>query len=294
MTELANTAREDSHFVSIEAVDNFYQASAFIPMSFALVTTVHDSGETGIGPHALVYPFSVTKPYSMLLISRQSSATAHNIHRKGKCALNYVLFDRDNLRGIANMGYPGMPMEEKLKSNPYTFIDSPSPENAGDPDFPKIIQEAFQVFECSWDDWFGLQGKTDASGHAYDGHFNLRVDRILVKEPYANGVDKGEIFPNMPIFCGYRANRGFWFAEHEEPFTIPLPTIQGMEYQSVFYIGNRIDPDIQFTEKACKKLSGIPKPFMKEALTGIVDRAREDGVHEIDASYIDKINAERN
>lgn len=294
MTELANRAREHSHFVSIEAVDNFYQASAFIPMSFALVTTVHESGETGIGPHALVYPFSVTKPYSMLLISRQSSATAHNIHRTGKCALNYVLFDRDNLRGITNMGYPGMPLQEKIKSNPYTFVDSPSPENAVDPVFPKIIKEAFQVFECTWDDWFDLQSKTDAFGNAYDGHFNLRVDRILVKDEYAAGVDKGEIFPNMPIFCGYRANRGFWFAEHGQPFAMPLPTIKGMEYQSVLYIGNRIDPDIQFTENACRKLAGIPEPFMKEALKGIVDRAREDGVHQIDASYIDKINAERN
>jgi hypothetical protein len=229
----------------------------------------------------------------MLLISRQSSGTAYNIHRTGNCALNYVLFDRDCLRGITEMGYPGMPLEDKIKANPYTLIDSPTPEKAADPDFPKIIQEAFQVLECTWDDCFELQTKTDASGNAYDGHFNLLVDRILIKDEYAAGVEKGEIFPNMPIFCGYRGNHGFWFAEHDQPFTIPLPTVEGMEYQTIFYVGNRIDPDIQFTEAACRKLTAIPKPFMKEALSGIVDLARADGVHEIDADYIDKINAER-
>ena len=293
MAELARKIHEDSHFVNIEAVDNFYQASAFIPMSFALITTVHENGETGIGPHALVYPFSVTKPYSMLLISRPTSGTAFNIHRTRKCALNYVLFDRDCLRGITKMGYPGMPLEDKIRANPYTFVDSPTPENAADPDFPKIIRESFQVLECTWDDCFDLQSKTDAFGNTYDGHFNLLVDRILMKDEYAAGVEKGEIFPNMPIFCGYRGNRGFWFAEHDEPFTIPLPKIEGMEYQTIFYIGNRIDPDIQFTEEACRKLVAIPKPFMKEALSGIVDLARADGVNEIDEAYIDKINAER-
>lgn len=293
MANLARDMQEGGHFVSVEAVDNFYQASAFMPMSFALITTVHENGETGIGPHALVFPFSITKPYSMLLISRQTSGTAHNIRRTGKCALNYVLYDRDCLNGITKMGYPGMPVEEKVQANPYTFVDSPGPENATDPDFPKIIAEAFQVFECTWDDCFDLQTKTDAFGNPYDTHFNLMIDRILIKEEYAAGVEKGEIFPNMPIFCGYRANRGFWFAEHEQPFTIPLPRVLGMEYQTVFYLGNRIDPQIKFTEEACKKLTGIPEPFMKEALKGIVERAREDGLTEIDEAYIDKINAER-
>ena len=27
----------------------------------------------------------------------------------------------------------------------------------------------------------------------------------------------------MPVFMGFRANRGFWFAEHDEPYTIELP-----------------------------------------------------------------------
>jgi len=284
---------DDGQFVEIDAVDNFYQASAFIPMSFALITTVHETGETGIGPHALVFPFSITNPYSMLLISRQTSGTAANIQRTSKCALNYVLFDRDCLKGITNLGYPGMPLEEKIKANPYTLVDSPSPEKAADPEFPKIIDEAFQVIECTWDDCFDLHSKTDAFGQHYDSNFNLMIDHILVKEKYAPGIEKGEIFPDMPIFCGYRANRGFWFAEHEAPFTIPLPVIKGMEYQTVMYNANRIDANVRFTEEACRKLTGIPKPFMKDALKGIVDRALQEGVSEIDEAYLAKINAER-
>jgi len=293
MSDAAQELKDDRHFVEIAAVDNFYQTSAFIPMSFALITTIHETGETGIGPHALVFPFSVTKPYSMLLISRQTSGTAANIQRTKKCALNYVQHDRDCLKGITNLGYPGMPLEDKIKANPYTLVDSPSPENAADPNFPKIIGEAFQVIECTWDDRFDLQSKTDASGQNYDGHFNLMVDHILVDDEFAPGVEKGEVFPNMPIFCGFRGNRGFWFAEHGTPFTIPLPKIEGMEYQSIFYVGNRINSNVRFTKAACRKLTGIPKPFMKDALKGIVDRALEDGVSEIDEHYLEKINAER-
>ena len=284
---------EDEKFVSINAVDNFYQASAFIPMSFALVTTVHENGETGIGPHALCFPFGITKPYSMLLISRHTSGTAVNIRRNRKCALNYILFDRDDLKSIASLGYPGMPLEDKRKANPYTLIDSPSPEKAADPDHPKIIAEAVQVIECTWDDRFQLHDKADDFGQLYESHFTLLIDHILMKEHYAPGVETGEIFPNLPIFCGYRAGRNFWFAKHQKPFSVPLPKVEGMESQTVFYLANRIDADVRFTKEACKQLTSIPQPFMQDALKGIVASAIEDGVSQIDESYVAKINAER-
>ena len=293
MSATANKKKDDGQFVSIDALDNFYQTSAFIPMSFALVTTVHETGETGIGPHALLFPFTINKPYSMLLISRASSGTAANIRRTGKCALNYVPFDRDRLQGIANLGYPGMPLADKIKANPYTLVTSPSPENAANPEFPEIISEAFQVIECTWNDRFDLQSKTDERGHRYESHFNLMVDQILVKEKYAAGIEHGDIFPNMPIFCGYRPDNGFWFAEHHAPLSMSPPKVKGMEYQTVFYLANRIDTRVRVSEAACKKLTGIPEPFMKDALKGIVERALKDGVTEIDEAYIDKINAER-
>jgi flavin reductase (DIM6/NTAB) family NADH-FMN oxidoreductase RutF len=284
---------KDGKLIAINAVDNFYQASAFIPMSFALVTTVHESGETGIGPHALLYPFSITKPYSMMLISRNNSGTAHNIRRNRKCALNYILFDRDSLQGIADMGVPGMSLADKTKANPYTLIDSPSPEKAADPDCPQIISEAYQVFECSWDDSFDLHSKNDALGNSYDGHFNLLLDHIFVKEKYVPGIDKGEVFPDMPIFQGFRANRGFWFSKHQQPFSVSLPKIKGQESQHVFYRANRIDPNVSFTMDACKQLVEIPEPFMDDALKGIIARALEEGVAEVDESFAAKIAAER-
>lgn len=288
-----NKAQGQGGFVNIDPVDNFYQSCAFIPMSFALVTTVHEDGQTGIGPHALCFPFSVTKPYSMLLISRSNSGTAANIRRTGKCALSYVLYDHERLQGIANMGYPGMALVDKLEANPYTLIDSPTPEQAADPDFPKIIRGAFQVFECTWEDSFGLHRYRDAFERPYDGHFTLRIDRILVKEKYAPGIEKGEIFPDMPIFYGYRANRGFWFASHNDPFSVPLPEVKGMEFTTVFYHANRINSDVQFTEDACKQLTGIPTPFLKDALQQIVSAALGEGVTTIDVDYLNRLMAER-
>lgn len=279
--------------VAIDPVDNFYQTCAFIPMSFALVTTKYENGETGIGPHALCYPFSVVKPYSMMLISRGSSGTAANIRRTGKCALNYVLFDRQRLQGIANMGYPGMALVDKLEANPYTLVDSPSPEKAADPEYPKIIGEAFQVMECTWDDRFGLHRYKDDFDRPYDCFYSLLVDHILMREDFAPGVEKGEIFPDMPIFYGYRADRGFWFAEHDKPFSVPLPEVKGMEYQTVFYQANRIDSTVRFTEAACKQLTGIPTPFMKDALQQIVDSALEKGVSEVDEAFLQQLTAER-
>ena len=283
----------DGKFQRVGVVDNFYQASSFIPMSFALVTTVHENGETGIGPHALLFPFSITKPHSMMLISRNNSGTATNIRRHGKCALNYVPFDRERLQGIADMGYPGMSLEDKARANPYTMIASPSPGKAADPQFPQIIKEAYQVFECTWNDSFGLHDHTDDLDNVYDGHFNLIIDDLLIKKQFVPGIEKGAIFPSMPIFCGYRANRGFWFAEHDAPFNVPLPTVEGMEYQTVFYMANRIDSSISFTKEACKKLTGIPQPFMQDALKEIVALAIADGISEVDENYLDKINAER-
>jgi len=276
-------------FVDIDIVDNFYQASSFIPMSFALITTVHENGETGIGPHALLFPFGITLPYSMMLISRHNSGTAVNIRRNRKCALNYVPFDRDRFQGIANMGYPGMALEDKRKANPYTLIDSPTPDRAADPDFPQIVAEAFQVFECTWDDRFGLHDMQDDTGQHYESHFNLMIDNMLVKEDIAHGVEKGEVYPEMPIFCGFRPATGFWFAETHAPFAVPLPKVEGRDDQHIFYVGNRIDANVQFTREACKKLTGIPRPFLKQVLTSIVERARDDGVAVIDEEYLEKV-----
>ncbi|MCC7257790.1 MAG: hypothetical protein IT486_05420, partial [Gammaproteobacteria bacterium] len=148
---MATTAADNGDFVRIGARDNFYQSCSFLPMAFALVTTVGEDGETGIGPHALCFPFNVTEPYAMMLISRGTSATAANIRRLGRCALNYIEFDAAALAAVTRLGYPGQSAEDKRRASPFTLQRSPLPHSAADPAFPLLIREACQVFECTWE-----------------------------------------------------------------------------------------------------------------------------------------------
>lgn len=280
-------------FVRIGAKDNFYQSSAFMPMSFALVTTVHENGETGIGPHALVYPFGITEPHSMLLISRSNSGTAANIRRTGKCALNYIEFDRTKLQGVANQGYPGMPLADKQKANPYTMIRSPSPDKADDPDFPLVVQEACQIIECTWDDAFEIDQQFGHKLEVYAAHFVLLVDNILIKDRYQEGIESGDVFPDMPIFYGFRAQGDFWFAEHREPFSISPPTVEGLEAQTVFYLANRLDEHVRFSQEACGMLARVPKPFLQQVLKGIIAAAKDHDITEVDPVFMEQVNRER-
>ncbi|MDG2154854.1 MAG: hypothetical protein P8M26_02805, partial [Gammaproteobacteria bacterium] len=64
---------------------------------------------------------------------------------------------------------------------------------------------------------------------------------------------------------------------------------------SVLYEANRLEPDsVQFTRAACKQLTGVPKPFIKTVLKGIIKQAKADGVALVDEDYVKKINDERN
>lgn len=99
--------------------------------------------------------------------------------------------------------------------------------------------------------------------------------------------------PRIPLAYGFRDGAKFWFTEHKRPFWFPTPTDKGPKEESVLYEANRLDPDVTFTRDACKQLTGIPKPFLKTALKGIIKRAKEDGVSEIDVDYVKKLNDER-
>jgi flavin reductase (DIM6/NTAB) family NADH-FMN oxidoreductase RutF len=284
----------DSSLIRVATTDNFYQSAAFIPMSFALVTTVHENGETGIGPHALVYPFGITKPHSMMLISRGSSATAANIIRTGQCALNYLEFDRESLKAVSDLGVPGRSLAQKSKDSPFTLARSPSPEQAADANCPDIIKEAFQVIECTWSRETDIDSLIQSVGDEQARHFVLNIDHILLEAKFSEGVQDGDVFPNMPIFYGFRARREFWFAEHHEPFAVPLPEVAGMEAQSLYYLANRLDENVRFTREACGKLTGIPQPFMKTALKKIIAAAIELDVTQIDIDVLEVINKKRN
>jgi len=271
--------------------DNWYQASSYWPSSFALITTVDENGETNIGPYQLSFPFEVIGGRSMLVVSRQNSNTELNIKRTGTCSLNYVEFDRKTLAKIVGLGFPGQTTAEKMKDSPYTLIDSPTPGRAFDGvRFPKILKESFQVHECVWDSEQPIRddGKTPE-------YFVLRIENILLKEQWAKNLENGATrMPRMPITFGFRGGQQFWFAELKKPFWLSTPTDKGPKEETILYEANRIDPEITFTRDACKTLTGIPRPFVKTALKGIVKQAKEQGVTLVDVEFVEAVNAKRN
>lgn len=272
-------------FVAAPLRDNFYQTSAFIPMSFALVTTVHEDGSTGIGPHALCFPFGVSAPYSMLLISRSSSATAGNLRRTGRCALNYLQYDREQLAAIARLGLPGQALADKQRDLPFALVPSPDPARGDDPASPRIIAEAFQVMECSWDRSYDLDRATPGDD-AHAARFVLTIDRLWLKPAWSESPADGAGFPAMPVFLGFRNPGDFWFAAPGEPFAVPLPRVPGLEGQGIFYLANRLDGTVRFTRDACEALTGIPPPFVRSALLGIIASARAAGVTTVDPDFL--------
>lgn len=289
-TEAPQTAAAND-FVSYAGRNNFYQTCAFIPMSFALVTTVHENGETGIGPHALVMPFGISPPYSMLLISRGNSATSSNIRRTGKCALNYIEFNRDQLTAVSRLGYPGQSLEEKQKAMPFTLLPSPSADRQNDPDAPRILGDAFQIIECSWDRSFDLDPPRTGPDGTNERRFVLQIDHLLMRRNFHDALENGGTFPIMPIFYGFRSDGGFWFAEHGEPFNISPPKVEGNEIRQVSYLANRIDNNVRFTPEACTAFTKVPRPFLKSALQETVNAALAAGVSVVDETFVKELRS---
>ena len=115
-----------SEFKDLRIVDNFYQTSSFFPMPVVLASTVSESGQTNIGSYSLCFPYYIAGKdyYAMILEVRNSSNTAQNILRTGKVALNFI------------------PDNKKFFKEAVRLLGG---------DRPQIVEEAFQVFECTWD-----------------------------------------------------------------------------------------------------------------------------------------------
>ena len=81
-----------SSFENLRIVDNFYQTSLYFPMPTVIISTLCEDGTTNLGPYSLVQPYYVAGKdyYAMLLCCRNSSNTAQNILRNGKCTLNFI------------------------------------------------------------------------------------------------------------------------------------------------------------------------------------------------------------
>lgn len=294
-------------FKDLRIVDNFYQTSSFFPMPTVLVGSVSENGMTNLGSYSLCFPYYIAgkERYAMLLECRNNSNTAQNILRSKKVSLNFIPDKRKYFREAVRLGFPGMTTEEKMKDCLFTLKDSDL-----DSDRPKIVSEAFQVFECTWDDslenaFEDKPGQMDGylppyrnfNGitSRYGAHFILKIDRILIKPKFydtiVNGV-KAKGFPLVPVDYGYRDSTNFWYTKFRRPIAEKIQASDG-DVNSVIYAASRIDPDVKFTDEACAKLTKIPRVFLKAALTQMVEIAKSEGITLIDEAAVALINDKR-
>ena len=291
----------------LRIVDNFYQTSAFFPMPTILVGTVSENGQTNLGAYSLCFPYYIAGKdyYAMILECRNSSNTAQNILRNKKCSLNFITDDRKYFKEAVRLGFPGDTTEEKMKNCIFTLSNSTISS-----DRPKILEESYQVFECSWDDTLEDAYKDKAGNlEGYDppyrnfngitskfgAHFILKIDKILMKEKYhnsiVNGVNKNN-FPSIPVDYGYRDSTNFWYTKFKRPIAEKIQAKEG-DVKSVIYAASRIDPEVKFTDEACAKLTKIPRIFLKAALTQMVKIAKQENILIIDEAALDIINDKR-
>lgn len=294
-------------FKDLRIVDNFYQTSSFFPMPTVLVGTVSETGMTNLGSYSLCFPYYIAgkERYAMLLECRNNSNTAQNILRSKKVSLNFIPDKRKFFREAVRLGFPGMTTEEKMKDCLFTLKDSDL-----DSDRPKIVSEAFQVFECTWDDslenaFEDKPGQMDGylppyrnfNGitSQYGAHFILKIDRILIKPEYYDTIINGvsaKSFPSVPVDYGYRDSTNFWYTKFRRPIAEKIQASDG-DVNSVIYAASRIDPDVKFTDEACAKLTKIPRVFLKAALTQMVEIAKSEGITLIDEAAVALINDKR-
>ncbi len=301
-----------SSFKDLRIVDNFYQTSAFFPMPTVMVGTLADDGSTSFGPYSLCQPYYIAGKdyYAMLLCCRNSSNTAQHILKRKKCTLNFIPDKRKYFKEAVRMGFPGDTPAEKMKDCIFTLEDGL--RKAADPagEYPQVIAECFQVFECTWVDTLdnaqndqpGLMDGYPPPYHDFNGitsqfgaHFILKVEKILMKEKYYNAIVNGVRrwdFPRVPVDYGYRDSKNFWYTRFRLPIPELLPVRQ-TTVSSVKYAADRIDDTVKFTDEACAKLVKVPRIFLPTALKGCVAWAKEHNVTLITAEHMDIINDKR-
>ena len=292
----------------LRIVDNFYQTSSFFPMPTILIGTLSENGQTNLGAYSLCFPYYIAGKdyYAMILECRNSSNTAQNILRTKKCTLNFITDEKKYFKEAVRLGFPGDTTEEKMKDCIFTLIDSTLGQ-----DRPKLVEESYQVFECTWDD--SLENAFEDKAGCLEGyeppyrnfngitskfgaHFILKIDKIMMKEKYhasiINGVNKNN-FPPVPVDYGYRDSTNFWCSTFRKPFSEKIPDKNNGDVKSVMYAAERIDPEVKFTEEACAKLTKIPRVFLKAALTQMVQIAKEEGFTLIGEDELNVINDKR-
>jgi len=304
---------EMSSFKDLRIVDNFYQTSAFFPMPTILISTLTAEDKTSIGSYSLCFPYYIAgkEYYAMLLECRNSSNTAQNILRNGRCSLNFIEDSRADFREAVRLGFPGETSEEKMAGCSFEMEAGLACEDGSIR--PLVVKKAFQVFECTWQSdledayedsvkigqlegieppYRNFNGITSRFGC----HFILRIDKILMKEKQydaiVNGIKAGS-FPRIPVDYGYRDSTHFWYTRFRRPCAQPVPSGKEMDVDAVFFAANRIDPSVQFTKEACQMLVKVPRVFLRIVLKGCVDWAIKNEISVIDEDHMKTINDKR-
>ena len=297
-------------FKDVKIVHNFYQTSSFFPMPTTLIGTLDENNETSFGAYSLVFPYYVgyRDYYSLLLHCRNSSNTCKHLLKNGKCSINFMPDDKKYFKGIVALGFPGDNPEEKRKNNIFTPIDGLRQEENKEEKYPKILKEAFQVFECTWDNKLDnaqddiFMEEYNGPYHNFNGitskfgaHFILKIDKILMKEKYHNSIVSGVTrynFPPIPTNFGFRDSIHFFQSQFSKPLMEDIPKKE-VDISSVRYAADRIDDKVKFTDEAIKPLVKVPRVFLKLVLKGCVQWAKERNITLITEKEMKLINEER-
>ena len=300
-----------SSFENLRVVDNFYQTSLFFPMPTVVISTLCEDGSTTLGPYSLCQPYYVAGKgyYAMLLCCRNSSNTAQNILRDGRCAINFVDDDPATFKECVKLSWPGDKPEDKMPNCRFRLERSQIEEETGETR-PMVLTDAIQVIECTWmreldgagNDQPGVLDGYPPPYHDFNGitslfgaHFILRVDRILMKKKYSDAIINGvrsQDFPPLPVDYGYRDSKNFWFHRKRRMRAELLP-MRMASLESVRYAADRVDDKVKFTDDALETILNVPRVFLSVVLKGCVSWAKENGVELITAEHMKIINDKR-
>ena len=86
-------------------------------MPTVLIATLDDEGRTTLGAYSLCFPYYIAGKgyYAMILECRNSSNTAQNLLKRGKCAINFLEDSKADFKETVRLGFPGETSKEKMK-----------------------------------------------------------------------------------------------------------------------------------------------------------------------------------
>ena len=300
-----------SSFENLRIVDNFYQTSLYFPMPTVIISTLCEDGMTTLGPYSLVQPYYVAGKdyYAMLLCCRNSSNTAQNILRNGKCAINFIDDNPKSFKEAVKLSWPGDKPTDKMPKCNFRLEKSMIEEQTGEKR-PMVLTDAIQAIECTWvreldgadKDQPGELNGYEPPYHDFNGitskfgaHFILRVDKILMKKRYSDAIINGVTardFPPLPVDYGYRDSKNFW-CHRKRRMHAELLQVRKASLESVRYAADRADDVVKFTDDALETILGVPRVFLSVVLKGCVQWAKENNVTLITAEHMKIINDKR-